>query len=82
MHFPPTRWCPESLRWLDAQGRTEEMHKILERGAKVNNKTLPEGVLEGGQSGALKEGDIKPTILGMLKSPRPRRYMIIMLCLV
>eukprot|EP00112_Aurelia_sp_Birch-Aquarium-sp1_P010677 Seg2274.3 transcript_id=Seg2274.3/GoldUCD/mRNA.D3Y31 product="Organic cation/carnitine transporter 4" protein_id=Seg2274.3/GoldUCD/D3Y31 len=36
------RYIPESTRWLQLQGRKEEVRKILEKIARVNKKKLPE----------------------------------------
>ena len=35
------RWCPESLRWLLANGRVDECARILKTAAKVNGVSLP-----------------------------------------
>lgn len=34
-------WLPESPRWLLAQGRLEELSRLVERAAKINGTTLP-----------------------------------------
>ena len=37
---------PESPRWLLATGRVEEAKKIIKKGAKINNRNLPESIFE------------------------------------
>jgi hypothetical protein len=34
------RILPESVRWLQSQGRTEDVKKIMLRAAKINGVTL------------------------------------------
>jgi hypothetical protein len=34
------RFLPESVRWLQSQGRTSEVKAIMRRAAKINGKTL------------------------------------------
>ncbi|XP_034486301.1 organic cation transporter protein isoform X2 [Drosophila innubila] len=34
-------WLPESPRWLLAQGRLEELYRLVEQAAKMNGTTLP-----------------------------------------
>ena len=38
------RFIPESVRWLNLQGRKEEAMKILRRVAKMNKKQIPDNV--------------------------------------
>lgn len=59
--------------------------KILKTAAKVNKVELPDDILDDNKPSEIKEGEAdnkKPSILKMLKSPRPRRYMLTMLFLV
>ena len=35
---------PESPRWLIAVGRTEEAKAIIQKGAEINGKTLPDSI--------------------------------------
>ena len=37
---------PESPRWLLAMGRTEEAKKIIQKGAEINKKNLPDSLFE------------------------------------
>lgn len=37
---------PESPRWLMAVGRVQEAKKIIEKGAKINGKSLPENIFD------------------------------------
>ena len=40
----PLRFVPESIRWLNLNGRQEEAMKLLRRIAKFNKKQLPDNV--------------------------------------
>lgn len=35
------RWCPESLRWLEVNGRIDEIKEVLKKASLVNKVTLP-----------------------------------------
>lgn len=51
----------------------------------MNKVELPDDILDDNKPSEIKEGEAdnkKPSILKMLKSPRPRRYMLTMLFLV
>ena len=37
-------YIPESMRWLRLQGRHADVITILKKAARVNGKTLPEGL--------------------------------------
>ena len=39
------RWCPESLRWLMANGRVKETAKWIEAASKFNNVHVPPHIL-------------------------------------
>lgn len=42
--MPMYFFCPESLRWLNTHGRTEDAIKELKRIAKFNNKQIPDDI--------------------------------------
>lgn len=42
----PTRYLPESARWLLAQGRKEEAKKELLSAARVNGRKVPDNFME------------------------------------
>ena len=76
------RKCPESLRWLIANGKTEEAMKILQGAAKFNNvPPLPKDILEQGEVTKIDKEN-KPTFLKMIKNTRTLSYMLIMLYLM
>ncbi|KAK3084315.1 hypothetical protein FSP39_011490, partial [Pinctada imbricata] len=60
------KWLPESARYLVAAGNKEDAMKILQKAAKINNKSLPEGRLIA--SVAARRGDFRN-----LFSPEYRR---------
>ena len=77
------RWCPDSLRWLAAKGEYEAVRAILEKAATFNHVTLPTDVLSDLTDDTEGTPDaVTVSIWNMLKSPRPRRYMLIMLFLM
>lgn len=57
---------PESPRWLLTKGKLEEADKIIQKCARVNKVTLPEGYLNKDTADTGK----KESVLKMLTSPR------------
>lgn len=44
------RILPESARWLLTQGRKNEAIQEIQKAAKVNGRTIPQGLLETAKS--------------------------------
>lgn len=72
---------PESPRWLLSQGRVEEARVILEKAAKRNGRTWPEGlVLQPTNISATMEketGQTSATFLDLFRTPNLRKNTLI-----
>lgn len=68
-------FIPESPRWLQAQGRNQEVMIVLEKVARGNGKTIPPNLLEGNNDETSADIDVVTahaktvTMLDILRTP-------------
>ncbi|XP_023018832.2 organic cation transporter protein isoform X2 [Leptinotarsa decemlineata] len=64
---------PESPRWLLAMGRTDEVMKILEDAAKMNNRTLPPNLDKQLQPESVEQETENVNVLDLFKTAHMRK---------
>ncbi|XP_035679053.1 organic cation transporter protein-like [Branchiostoma floridae] len=66
----------ESPRWLQSQGRDEEVERIIREAAKVNGVVVPESVFTT-KKAEPKEDTGKYTVLDLVRTPNMRKRSIV-----
>lgn len=73
------RFVPESAGWLLTRGRNEDAVKYLRRVAFFNKRDIPDNLELKADRGA-KEDAKRVTFLDLFRTPRIRKYSLLMLC--